>query len=134
LWDTCLTKSRKTSASPSRYNCIDVDDEFWHQLSKEEIEAFSQTPITKEIIDAICKLMCEKITIKPGFPLFGVTILDCEAVVYLDISEKLLAEHCGKRGDTSMADALFIKKYIEDDWNKHKEKNEKMFYYLTITE
>ena len=33
-----------------------------------------------------------------------------------------------------MADALFIKKYIEDDWNKHKEKNEKMFYYLTITE
>jgi len=34
--------------------------------------------------------MREKITIKPGIPLFGIIILDCEVVVYLNISEKLL--------------------------------------------
>jgi len=118
----------------SEYNCIDVDDEFWHQVPKEDIEVLSQTPITKEIIDAVCKLMHKKITVKSGSPLFGITILDCEAVVYLDISEQLLEEHCDKRGDTNLDDALFIKKYVEEDWNNHKMKNEKIFYYVTVTE
>jgi len=118
----------------SQYNCIDADDEFWSQIPKKEIENLSQTPITKEIIDTIYKLMHEKITVKPGFPLFGVAILDCEAVVYLDISEKLLKERCKKRGDTNFIDALFVKKCVEKDWNNHKAKNEKTFYYLTITE
>ena len=78
--------------------------------------------------------MCEKITVKPGYPLFGVAILDCEAVVYLDISVKLLEEHCKNRGDTSLDDALFIKKCVEDDWNEHIIKNERLFYYLTVME
>jgi len=118
----------------SEYNCIDVDDEFWHQIPKEDIEVLSQTPITKEIIDTICKLMHNKITVKPGFPLFGITILDCEAVVYLDISEQLLEEHCEKRGDTNLDDAIFIKKCVEEDWNNHKMKKEKILYYVTVTE
>ena len=118
----------------SQYNCIDVDDEFWPQISEEEIEILSQTPITKEIIGAIYKLVYEKITVKPGYPLFGFAILDCEAVVYLDISEKLLEAHCKKRGDTNFIDALFIKKCVEEDWNVHKAKNKKIFYYLTVTE
>jgi GTPase SAR1 family protein len=116
------------------HNCIDMDDEFWPQISEEEIEVLSQTPITKEIFDSIRRLMYEKITVKPSFPLFGVVILDCEVVVYLDISEKLLEEHCRMRGDTNFMDALFVKKCVEEDWNNHKAKNEKMFYYLTVTE
>jgi len=118
----------------SEYNCIDVDDELWPQISEEEITVLSQTPITREIINAIYKLAHEKIAIKPGYPLFGFAIHDCEAVVYLDISEDLLDAHCKKRGDTSLGDALFVKKCIEEDWNAHKSKNEKTFYYLTITE
>jgi len=116
----------------SGQNCIDMDDEFWSQIPQEEIDIFSQTPITQEIIDAIRKLIDKKITIKPGFPLFGISILDCETVVYLDISEKLLEEHCKKRGDTSLRDALFVKKCVEEDWHNHKARNEKMFYYLTV--
>jgi len=61
-------------------------------------------------------------------------MLDCEAVVYLDISEKLLKEHCKKRGDTNIIDALFVKKYIEMNLNNHEAKNGKVFYYLTVTE
>ena len=101
----------------SQYNCIDLDNEFWPQISEEEIEVLSQTPITKEIVDSIYKLVYEKIIVKPGFPLFGFAILNCEAVIYLDISKKLLAEHCKKRGDTALADALFIKKCVEEDWH-----------------
>ena len=77
----------------SQYNCIDIDDELWSDFSKDEIEALSQIPLTKEIMDSVYKLAYEKITVKPGFPLFGFVILDCEAVVYLDISEKLLENH-----------------------------------------
>jgi len=118
----------------SQYNCIDMDDEFWSQISEEEIEILSQTPITQEIIDSIYKLVYEKITVKPGFPMFGFAILDCEVVIYLDISEKLLEEHCKKRNDTNFIDALFIKKCVEIDWNNHHMKNEKIFYYVTVTE
>ena len=129
----CCGKTTLIKQLP-QYNCIDVDDEFWPQIPEKEIKILSQTPITKKIFDSIYKLMCEKVTVKPGFPLFGVAILDCEVVVYLDISEKLLEEHCIKRGDTSFADALFIKKCIEEYWNTHKKKSEKTFYCLTITE
>ena len=118
----------------SDYNCVDVDDVFWPQISEADIEFFSQTPITNEILDPILKLMDEKIVVNPGFPLFGVAILDCEAVVYLDISERLLEKHCEQRGDTTLEDAIFIKKRIEADWNSHKARNDKTFYYLTITE
>ena len=118
----------------SQYNCIDIDDKLWSHLSKEKMEASSQAPLTKEIMDSVYKLAYEKITVNSGFPLFGFVILDCEAVVYLDISENLLEDHCKKRGDTNLVDALFVKKGIEEDWNKHKLKNDKVFYYLTIKE
>jgi hypothetical protein len=116
------------------YNCIDMDDEFWPQATKKEIEYFSQVPFTKEMSNSINKLVYERISVKPGFPLFGVVILDCEVVIYLDIAENLLKEHCKKRGTHSYSDALFIKQVIEKDWNNHKLKNDKVFYYLIIKE
>jgi len=116
------------------YHCVDVDDELWLQIPAEEIEVLSQKPITKEIIDEVVRLMHEKITVKPGCPLFGITILECEAVVYLDIAPQLLGEHCKSRGDTSFADALYVKQRVEEDWAAHKALNEKAFYHLTVTE
>jgi dephospho-CoA kinase len=116
----------------SKYNCIDKDDEFWCQIPEKDIEILSEKPITKEIFSTIHRLVCEKITVKSGFPLFGVVILDCEVVVYLDIDEKLLEQRCIKRGDTDFIDALFIKKCIEGDLENHKAKKDKQFYYLKI--
>jgi hypothetical protein len=57
--------------------------------------------------------------------------VDCDIVVYLDISEELLAEHCGKRGK-SFLDAKAIKEAVEQDWNCHKELGSKRFYYVTM--
>ena len=104
------------------------------QISEAEIEFFSQTPITNEIIDPIIRLMAEKISVKPGSPLFGITVLDCEAIVYLDISDELLEKHCRERGDTGLRDALFVKSIVENDWNYHMARNDKVFYRLTVTE
>ena len=129
----CVGKTTIISRLPE-YNCIDMDDEFWPQMPKEHIEILSQKPITEEIIGTICKLISKKITVKVGCPLFGISILNCEAVVYLDISLNLLKKHCKSRGDTALADALFVKNVIEQDWNSHKSKGGKTFYYLTITE
>jgi energy-coupling factor transporter ATP-binding protein EcfA2 len=114
-------------------NCVDLDAELWPRLTKEETAFLSQTPWTKEMGDEIDRLIYENVTVKPGFPLFGSVILDCEAVVYLDIDDDLLMEHCKKRG-VSFTDAKNVKKAIEGDWNNHKAKNEKVFYYLKVTE
>jgi len=116
------------------YHCVDADDEFWPQISKKDTERLSQKPITEEIIGTVCERMREKITVKPGVPLFGITILDCEVVVYLDIAEQLLEKHCKQRGDTTFMDALFVKKYIEKHWNNDKARSKKIFYDLMATE
>jgi len=123
----------KTTLLKQIFNCVDIDDELWSQLTKEEAAFISQTPWTEEIGNEIDRLIYEKIKVKPEFPLFGTVILDCEVVVYLDIDDDLLAEHCKKRG-VNFVDALKIKKAIEEDWEYHKGKNDKVFYYLTVTE
>ena len=72
------------------YNCVDMDDEFWHQTTKDEYDYFCQVPFTKEMYDLLHKMVNEKVVIKQGFPLFGVVILDCDVIIYLDIDETLL--------------------------------------------
>ena len=116
------------------YNCIDSDDEFWPSAPKEEYEFYSQRPFTKEMSDSLHQLFCERILVKPGFPMFGVYILDCDVIVYLDIEENLLKNHCIRRGDTDFSDAFNLKKWLEDDINRHKEKNDKAFYCVTVKE
>ena len=130
LATTCCGKSTILRQIP---NCIDLDDELWPQLTKEEADFISKKPWTDEIGDYIDKLVYEKITIKPGHPLFSTIIVDCDVVIYLDISDELLAEHCIKRGN-EFADALNVKEAVERDWNSHREKGGKTFYYLVLVE
>ena len=113
-------------------NCVDMDDEFWTLASEEEIEYYSQRPFTKAMNDSLFKLFNERISAKPGFPLFGVFILDCEVVVYLDIAENLLKDYCEKRGDTNFIDAFNIKRWLEDDLSAHKIKNGRSIYRIGI--
>lgn len=60
-------------------------------------------------------------------------LLDCEVVVYIDISDEILLKHCQKRG-VDFNYSLQMKNEIEKDWNNHKEKNDKMFYYVAMAE
>lgn len=117
----------------SQYNCEDLDAVLWPNLPESETAFLSQTPWTDEMGAEIDRLIYKYVKVKPGHPLFTSVIVDCEAVVYLDISDDLLSEHCKKRG-ANFTDAKNIKEAIEGDWNNHKAKNEKVFYYLTITE
>ena len=101
----------------------------WYYLFNE----LAKEPWTTECGNEIDRLVYKYAKVKPGYPLFTTVIIDCEAVIYLDISDDLLTEHCKKRG-YSFEDSKSIKEAIEGDWNSHKAKNDKVFYYLTVTE
>jgi broad-specificity NMP kinase len=118
------------------YNCEDLDAVLWPFIPEDEMSLFSKSakePWSSEFGKEIDRLIYKYAKVKPGKPLFTTVIIDCEAVVYLDISDDLLADHCKKRGD-SYEDSKKIKEAIEGDWNNHKDKNDKILYYLTVTE
>jgi len=120
----------------SEYHCEDLDDVLWPNIPKKEaacLNELNETPWTPEHGTEMRRLIAKYGVAKPGRPLFGSTILDCEAVVYLDISDALLARHCAQRGD-SFEYAKKYKEAIEDDWNNHKTKSDKVFYCLTVME
>ena len=114
-------------------DCVDIDDVAFRDITNTERAFISQTPWTKEIGDAVDRIVYEKVQIQQGRPMFGTVILDCEVVIYLDISNELLAEHCQKRG-VDLTDSLNMKEAIEQDWNEHREKMEKIFYYVMMLE
>lgn len=130
LATTCCGKSTLHEQIPGT---VDMDDELWPQLTKEEEAYICRKPWTKEIGDFAGRLVRERVGVKAGHPLFTLILLDCEVIVYLDISDELLAEHCKKRG-AAFQDAKNVKDAIENTWNKQREKDDKIYYYLEITE
>ena len=135
LGTICVGKSTLLNQLPE-YKCEDLDDVLWPSIPEEEKNLMNQLlkePWTTELGNEIDRLIYKYGKVKPGCPLFTSVILDCEAVVYLDISDDILADHCKKRGD-SFEDSKNIKEAIEGDWNYHKAKNDKIFYYLTVSE
>ena len=130
LGTTCCGK---TTLMKKLTNCVDMDETLWSLLTQEEMDFVCQKPWTKEIGDYFDKLIYTKIKIDKGTPMFGTVIPDCDVVVYLDISDDLLEKHCQKR-NVNLADAKNMKSAIEYDWNNHRLKGGKRFYYLMITE
>ena len=126
----CCGKSTLIEQIP---NCIDMDSIAFLDITEEEAAIISQTPWTKEVGDTVDSLVYRNVKIQSGYPVFGTVIVDCEVVVYLDISDELLAEHCKKRG-ANFEDAKNIKESIESDWNNHKAQNNKLFYYVMMHE
>jgi 8-oxo-dGTP pyrophosphatase MutT (NUDIX family) len=125
----------KTTLLKQLTDCIYMDDVLWTKVSPEDTAYLSQRPWTAEQGEPLDRLINEHVRVTPGFPLFGTVILECEAVVYLDISDELLAKHCSSRGEEFyLSDAKRIKQTIEEDWREHKSQGGKVFYYLTITE
>lgn len=113
--------------------CVDLDDVFWPRLTEEEATFISRTPWTQEISDEIDRLIYEKVKVEAGRPLFTTVILDCEAVVYLNIEDALLAEHCRRR-EVSFEDAKNVKAAVEADLEHHKLAGGKKFYTLHVKE
>lgn len=130
LGTTCCGKSTLHEQIPGT---VDMDKELWPQLSKEEEAYICTKPWTKEIGEFTKRLVKERVTVKAGHPIFSLILLECEVIVYLDISDELLAEHCKKRG-SAFQDAKNVKDAIENTWNNLRKNKNLVFYYLNITE
>lgn len=127
---TCCGKTTLLRQIPG---CLDMDEVLGALLTPEESAIICQTPWTKEIGDFYDELIYKKVKIEPGSPMFGTVIVDCDVVIYLDINDELLQMHCDKRG-VAYEDAKNMKIAIEEDWDNHRAKGGKIFYYMRMNE
>ena len=130
LSTTCTGKTTMIKQKPY---WVDVDDVLGKVMTSDEIAFCSQVPWTEEIGNIYDKIMFERVKVEKGHPLFCSVILDCDVVVFIDISDKNLLDHCQKKG-VDFNYALQMKEEIIKDWNKYKEKNDKIFYYVVMAE
>lgn len=98
-------------------NGLDMDKIIFPLLSEEEKEYVCQTPWTPEIGETMDRLVKERIKIELGQPVFGTVIIDCDMIVYLDISDELLLERTKSR-NVNFQDAKNMKENIEKDLEK----------------
>ena len=95
---------------------LDMDKEIFPLLTKEEKEYVCTTPWTEEIGNKMDELVRTKLSIKPGIPMFGTVLLDCDLIVYLHINDELLLERTNDRNvDFDNAKNMQIK--IEEEIN-----------------
>ncbi len=78
-------------------NGLDMDEVIFPLLSEEEIKSVTKTPWTEEIGAIMSRFVKEKIKIAPGKPVFSTVLIDCDLIVYMNISDELLRERCKKR-------------------------------------
>ena len=89
LGTTCKGKTTLIN----KYNLgNDMDKEIFPLLTKEEEQYVCSTPWTEEIGAKMDELVRTKLIIKPGTPMFGTVLLDCDLIIYLHINDRLLLE------------------------------------------
>ena len=89
LGTTCTGKTTLIN----KYNLgNDMDKEIFPLLTKEEEQYVCSTPWTEEIGAKMDELVRTKLIIKPGTPMFGTVLLDCDLIIYLHINDRLLLE------------------------------------------
>lgn len=98
-------------------NGLDMDDIIFPLLTEQEKEYVCKTPWTEEIGKTIDRLVKERIKIREGQPVFGTVIIDCDLIVYLNISDNLLRKRAENRG-VNYSDAKNMKNNIEKDLEK----------------
>ena len=107
----------KTTYLEYSKNGLDMDKIIFPLLSKEEKEYVCQTPWTEKIGQTMDKLVKERIKIQAGQPVFGTVIIDCDLIIYLNISEELLKQRTKIR-NVSFDDAKRMKDGIEKELSK----------------
>lgn len=100
-------------------NGLDMDEIIFPLLTEQEKEYVCQTPWTEEIGETMDKLVRERVKIQAGQPVFGTVILDCDLIVYLNISDDLLRKRTKSRG-VNYNDAKNMKDNIEGNLEKAK--------------
>jgi len=88
------TCTGKTTFVEKIKNAHDMDKLIFPLLSKEEEKYVCSHPWTEDIGKTMTRLTKERIKVKKGIPLFGTVLLDCDLIIYLEITDKLLNERC----------------------------------------
>ena len=114
LGTTCTGKT--TLIEKSNFG-VDMDEEIFPLLTPEETEYVCRTPWTEEIGNKMDELVRTKLKIKPGIPMFGTVLLDCDLIVYLHISDELLLERTKLR-NTDFLNAKNMQQKIEEEIKK----------------
>lgn len=96
---------------------VDMDKEIFPLLTEEETEYVCRTPWTEEIGNKMDELVRKKLSIKPGTPMFGTVLLDCDLIVYLHIDDELLLERTKLR-NTDFNNAKNMQQKIEEEIRK----------------
>lgn len=111
LGTTCTGKSTLiTNANIG----VDMDKEIFPLLTEEETEYVCRTPWTEEIGNKMDELVRAKLSIKPGTPMFGTVLLDCDLIVYLHIDDELLFERTKLR-NADFNNAKNMQQKIEEE-------------------
>ena len=114
LGTTCTGKTTLINESNMG---VDMDEEIFPLLTEEETEYVCQTPWTEEIGNKMDELVRTRLSIKPGIPMFGTVLLDCDLIIYLHITDELLLERTKSRNvDFSNAKNMQLK--IEEEKKK----------------
>jgi dephospho-CoA kinase len=114
LGTTCTGKT--TLIEKSNFG-VDMDEEIFPLLTPEETEYVCRTPWTEEIGNKMDELVRTKLKIKPGIPMFGTVLLDCDLIVYLHISDELLLERTTSR-NVDFNNAKNMQQKIEEEIKK----------------
>lgn len=93
---------------------LDMDNEIFPLLTKEETDYVCSTPWTEEIGKKMDELVRTKLSIKPSMPMFGTVLLDCDLIVYLHISDELLLERTKLR-NVDFINAKNMQQKIENE-------------------
>ena len=111
LGTTCTAKT--TLIKESNIG-LDMDEEIFPLLTKEEKDFVCTTPWTEEIGRKMDELVRTKLAIRPGTPMFGTVLLDCDLIVYLHIKDELLLERTKLR-NADFINAKNMQKKIEEE-------------------
>ena len=108
---TCTGKSRLVKEIEE---AEDMDELVFPKLSKAESDYVCQKPWTPEIGKKMTELTKQKVLVRPGHPVFGTVVLDADLIVYLKISDELLAERVRSRRK-SFEDAKHMQEQIKKE-------------------
>jgi guanylate kinase len=98
-------------------NSQDMDELLFSLLTKKESEYVCNSPWTTKIGNTMTQLVLNKLKVKKGKPLFGTVIIDCDLIIYLKISDKLLKERAKKR-NANYKDIKNMQKHIRTEIKK----------------
>lgn len=122
---SCVGKSTLVSQLPES---VDLDDILWSELS-EDILKYLDGPWTEELSDDFARIARDTVTITPGNPLFSTVIIDCDVLIYLDITKDLLEERCKKR-KANINEVMAIKQRTDREYNEYLKNGGDAYYIL----